>query len=42
MMVLTIIAFAFLVFTWVGVEALRLPTAHGTSRTATTQRMQTR
>jgi len=31
--VLTIIAFAFLVFTWVGVEALRLPTAHGVSRT---------
>ena len=29
MMVLTIVAFAFLVFTWVGVEALRLPTAHG-------------
>jgi ABC-type uncharacterized transport system permease subunit len=28
-MVLTIVAFAFLVFTWVGVEALRLPTAHG-------------
>jgi ABC-type uncharacterized transport system permease subunit len=27
-MVLTIVAFAFLVFTWVGVEALRLPTAH--------------
>ena len=29
MMMLTIVAFAFLVFTWVGVEALRLPTAHG-------------
>ncbi len=28
-MFLTIVAFAFLVFTWVGVEALRLPTAHG-------------
>ena len=28
-MVLTIVAFAFMVFTWVGVEALRLPTAHG-------------
>jgi ABC-type transport system involved in cytochrome c biogenesis permease subunit len=28
-MVLTIVAFGFLVFTWVGVEALRLPTAHG-------------
>jgi ABC-type transport system involved in cytochrome c biogenesis permease subunit len=26
--VLTIVAFAFLVFTWVGVEALRLPTTH--------------
>ncbi len=32
-MLLTIIAFAFLVFTWVGVEALNLPTAHGASRT---------
>lgn len=29
MMMLTIVAFGFLVFTWVGVEALRLPTAHG-------------
>lgn len=28
-MVLTIVAFGFLVFTWVGVEILRLPTAHG-------------
>ncbi len=28
-MMLTIVAFAFLVFTWVGVEALHLPTAHG-------------
>ncbi len=28
-MMLTIVAFAFLVFTWVGVEALQLPTAHG-------------
>lgn len=26
---LTILAFAFLVFTWVGVDALNLPTAHG-------------
>ena len=34
-MVLTIIAFAFLVFTWVGVEALHLPTAHGVPRTTT-------
>jgi len=33
-MVLTIVAFAFLVFTWVGIEALRLPTAHGAARTA--------
>ena len=32
-MVLTIVAFAFLVFTWVGVEALRLPTAHGAAGT---------
>ncbi|MBV8488508.1 MAG: cytochrome c biogenesis protein CcsA [Planctomycetaceae bacterium] len=32
--VLTIVAFAFLVFTWVGIEALKLPTAHGTARTA--------
>jgi len=31
-MLLTVIAFAFLVFTWVGVEALRLPTAHGPQR----------
>ena len=28
-MLLTILAFAFLVFTWVGVDVLRLPTAHG-------------
>jgi ABC-type transport system involved in cytochrome c biogenesis permease subunit len=28
-MLLTIVAFAFLVFTWVGVEVLHLPTAHG-------------
>jgi hypothetical protein len=34
MMMLTIVAFGFLVFAWVGVEALRLPTAHG-SVTAT-------
>jgi ABC-type uncharacterized transport system permease subunit len=33
MMVLTIVAFTFLVFAWVGVEALKLPTAHGTPRT---------
>lgn len=35
--VLTIIAFAFLVFTWVGVELLRLPTAHGVARSADAQ-----
>src|SRR5262249_4642385 len=34
MMVLTIVAFTFLVFAWVGVEALRLPTAHGASTSA--------
>jgi ABC-type transport system involved in cytochrome c biogenesis permease subunit len=36
MMMLTIVAFGFLVFTWVGIEALRLQTAHGavTSRDA--------
>jgi len=33
-MLLTMVAFAFLVFTWVGVEVLRLPTAHGLPRTA--------
>jgi ABC-type transport system involved in cytochrome c biogenesis permease subunit len=37
-MVLTIVAFAFLVFTWVGVEALRLPTAHGTPKNTTVER----
>ena len=31
-MVLTIVAFAFLVFTWVGVEVLHLPTGHGKGR----------
>jgi ABC-type uncharacterized transport system permease subunit len=40
-MVLTIVAFAFLVFTWVGVEALRLPTAHGASKNTTGPRMTT-
>jgi hypothetical protein len=40
-MVLTIVAFAFLVFTWVGVEALRLPTAHGVPKTMTAERMKT-
>jgi len=34
MMVLTIVAFAFLVFAWVGVEALRLRTAHGAAPAA--------
>jgi ABC-type uncharacterized transport system permease subunit len=38
-MLLTIVAFAFLVFTWVGVEALRLPTAHGVPMTV--ERMRT-
>jgi ABC-type transport system involved in cytochrome c biogenesis permease subunit len=33
-MMLTIVAFAFLVFTWVGVEALNLRTAHGAAGTA--------
>ena len=37
-MVLTIVAFTFLIFTWVGVEALRLPTAHGTSKATTGDR----
>ncbi len=32
--VLTMIAFAFLVFTWVGVDALHLPTAHGVPNAA--------
>lgn len=32
---LTIVAFAFLVFTWVGVEVLRLPTRHGGGSTGT-------
>ena len=40
-MILTIVAFAFLVFTWVGIEALRLPTAHGMPRTSTVERMKT-
>ena len=31
-MLLTILAFAFLVFTWVGVDVLNLPTAHGAAR----------
>ncbi len=40
-MVLTIVAFAFLVFTWIGVDALRLKTAHGASGTSTTGRTET-
>jgi len=40
-MVLTIVAFGFLVFTWVGVEALRLPTAHGAPKTTTSARART-
>jgi ABC-type transport system involved in cytochrome c biogenesis permease subunit len=34
LVILTIVAFALLVFTWVGIEALKLPTAHGPGRTA--------
>jgi ABC-type transport system involved in cytochrome c biogenesis permease subunit len=41
MMVLTIVAFGFLVFTWVGVEALRLRTAHGVPRAAIEERTKT-
>jgi ABC-type transport system involved in cytochrome c biogenesis permease subunit len=41
MMILTIVAFGFLVFTWVGVEALRLPTAHGAPVTNTMERTRT-
>jgi ABC-type transport system involved in cytochrome c biogenesis permease subunit len=33
-MLLTILAFSFLVFTWVGVDVLNLPTAHGAARAA--------
>lgn len=40
-MLLTIVAFGFLVFTWVGVEALRLPTAHGSPRIMTLERIKT-
>ncbi len=35
-MLLTILAFAFLVFTWVGVDVLNLPTAHGRGHQAGT------
>jgi ABC-type transport system involved in cytochrome c biogenesis permease subunit len=41
MMILTIVAFAFLVFTWVGVEALQLPTAHGAPISKTVERTRT-
>jgi ABC-type transport system involved in cytochrome c biogenesis permease subunit len=40
-MLLTIVAFGFLVFTWVGVEALRLPSAHGSGKTLSFQRLKT-
>jgi ABC-type transport system involved in cytochrome c biogenesis permease subunit len=40
-MVLTIVTFAFLVFTWIGVEALRLPTAHGAPETRAGLRINT-
>ncbi len=40
-MLLTIVAFGFLVFTWVGIEALRLPTAHGSAESTTIERMST-
>ena len=40
-MVLSIVAFAFLVFTWIGVDALRLPTAHGAPGSSTTGRIET-
>lgn len=40
-MLLTIVAFGFLVFTWVGVGALRLPTAHGSPPTMTLERIKT-
>jgi ABC-type transport system involved in cytochrome c biogenesis permease subunit len=41
MMILTIVAFAFLVFTWVGIEALRLPTAHGPPKAAAAGKVRT-
>jgi ABC-type transport system involved in cytochrome c biogenesis permease subunit len=40
-MLLTIVAFGFLVFTWVGVEALRLGTAHSSTNTTTFERTRT-
>ncbi|HEV3167602.1 MAG TPA: cytochrome c biogenesis protein CcsA [Isosphaeraceae bacterium] len=33
-MLLTVVAFVFMVFTWVGVDLLHLPTAHGVSKSA--------
>ncbi len=41
MMILTIVAFGLLVFTWVGVVALRLPTAHGSMTSAGAGRVAT-
>ncbi len=40
-MVLTIVAFTFMVFSWIGVEALRLPTAHGGPEHSTGMRART-
>jgi len=40
-MVLTIVAFCFLVFTWIGVEALRLPTSHGAQESTPAKGMKT-
>ena len=40
-MVLTIVAFSFLVFTWIGVEALKLPTAHGAPENSSGPRKET-
>ena len=40
-MVLTIVAFGFLVFTWIGVEALRLPTSHGAQEPTPAKGMKT-
>jgi ABC-type transport system involved in cytochrome c biogenesis permease subunit len=37
-MVLSIVAFAFLVFTWIGVDALKLPTSHGATGKSTSPR----
>jgi len=40
-MILTIVAFSFLVFTWIGVEALKLPTAHGAPENSSGPRKET-